>query len=67
VLFRSDFLRARIGIGRPPGQRDPIDYVLGTFAKNQREDLGVNIAEAADAVEQVLSGGLESAQNKFNH
>jgi PTH1 family peptidyl-tRNA hydrolase len=66
-LGSGEFFRVRIGIGRPPGAQDPIDYVLGNFAKSQAADLSLNIAAAADAVESLVRDGLETAQNRFNH
>ncbi|MDR0435879.1 MAG: aminoacyl-tRNA hydrolase [Propionibacteriaceae bacterium] len=65
-LGTGDYYRVRIGIGRPPGQQDAIDYVLGRFPKRDEADLGVTIAEAADAVLAIITAGLAAAQNRFN-
>ncbi|GAA2181314.1 aminoacyl-tRNA hydrolase [Brooklawnia cerclae] len=65
-LHTGDYFRVRIGIGRPPGRQDPVDYVLGTFPGAMREDLAVEIGRAADACEALVTEGLASAQNRFN-
>jgi peptidyl-tRNA hydrolase, PTH1 family len=59
-----DFVRVRIGIGRPPeGARITVtDYVLGRMDAAVKEA----IATAADAVEAVLEHGPETAMNRFN-
>jgi PTH1 family peptidyl-tRNA hydrolase len=65
--FRSrDFLRVRIGVGRPPGRQDPIGYVLSPFASREREDVAVLIGNAADATLALVTDGLPSAQDRYN-
>jgi PTH1 family peptidyl-tRNA hydrolase len=58
-----DYLRVRIGIGRPPGRQDPADFVLRDFSATERKELPFLVAEAADATELLLERGLEPAQN----
>ncbi len=58
-----DYLRVRVGIGRPPGRQDPADFVLKDFSGAERKELDLLVAEAADAVEELLARGLEAAQN----
>ena len=58
-----DYLRVRVGIGRPPGRQDPADFVLKDFSATERKDLDLLLAEAADATEELLAVGLEAAQN----
>lgn len=65
-LTTKEYLRVRIGIGRPPGRQDPADYVLKPFATVERKELPVIIEQAADAVELLLSMGLEPAQNQLH-
>ncbi len=65
-LGTGDFLRVRIGIGRPPGRQAPADFVLSPFPASVREELALEIDRAADAVEALMNSGLESAQNSFN-
>ena len=65
-LGTQDFLRLRIGIGRP-GRGDPRpvkDWVLSPFAPE--EDANAVISRAADAVETIVRDGLEAAQQRFN-
>ena len=66
ALGSKEYARVRFGIGRPPGQMDPADYVLREFAAAERKDLAYLVDRAADAVEAVLARGLEAAQNEFN-
>lgn len=66
ALGSGEFLRVRVGIGRPPGQQDPAVYVLRTFAASERPQVGLLVDRAADAVESLLLHGLESTQNAFN-
>jgi PTH1 family peptidyl-tRNA hydrolase len=58
-----DYLRVRVGIGRPPGRQDPADFVLKDFSATERKELDLLVAEAADAAEELLARGLEAAQN----
>lgn len=62
-LGTRDYLRVRAGIGRPPGRQDPADYVLKPFAKTEKPEVPLLIANAADAVELLIRDGLEPAQN----
>ena len=66
ALGSRDYLRVRVGIGRPPGRQDPADYVLRNFGSAERKELDLLLERAADAVEVVLAEGLEKAQNQFN-
>jgi PTH1 family peptidyl-tRNA hydrolase len=66
VLGTQDFLRLRIGVGRPGrGDRRPVaDYVLSDF--DELTDVDALVSRAADAVEVIASEGLEAAQQRFN-
>ncbi|WP_280472854.1 aminoacyl-tRNA hydrolase, partial [Nocardia asiatica] len=66
ALTTKDYLRARIGIGRPPGRQDPADYVLKPFSAPERKEVPVIVEQAADAVELLLRVGLETAQNQVH-
>ncbi len=66
ALTTKDYLRVRLGIGRPPGRQDPADYVLEPFATVERRELPVIVEQAADAVELLLHVGLEPAQNQLH-
>jgi PTH1 family peptidyl-tRNA hydrolase len=66
ALGAQDFLRLRIGVGRP-GRGDPssvADYVLSNF--EPEVDVEALVARAADAVEAIAREGLETAQGRFN-
>jgi peptidyl-tRNA hydrolase, PTH1 family len=65
-LGTGEFFRVRFGIGRPPGSQDPADFLLSNFALTDREWLPVEVGRAADAVESLLSVGLERTQNAYN-
>jgi PTH1 family peptidyl-tRNA hydrolase len=62
----KDYLRVRVGIGRPPGRQDPADFVLKDFSATERKELPFLLAEAADATELLLARGLEAAQNEVH-
>jgi len=66
ALGSRDYLRVRFGIGRPPGRQDPADYVLKDFSAAERKELPFHLDRAADAVEALLTGPLEAAQNTFH-
>ena len=63
ALGTKDFQRVRIGIGRPPGRKDPATYVLENFSAAERQEVGTIYEQAADATELLIQLGLESAQN----
>jgi PTH1 family peptidyl-tRNA hydrolase len=64
-IATRDFIRVKIGIGRDP-DISPEQYVLRKFARDEQLVIEEAIADAADAVECILSEGLESAMNRFN-
>jgi PTH1 family peptidyl-tRNA hydrolase len=65
-LGSKEYLRVRFGIGRPPGRQDPADYVLKPFSSAEAKELALNVDRAADAVEALLTGSLEAAQNRYH-
>ncbi|GAA4768026.1 MULTISPECIES: aminoacyl-tRNA hydrolase [Microbacterium] len=66
ALATPDFVRVRVGIGRPPGRQDPADWVLDAFGAAERATLPILVSDAADAVERVVEDGLVSAQQRFH-
>ena len=62
----GDFLRVRLGIGRPPGQQDAASFVLKPWSSAERKEIGIFVESGADAVEALVSKGLEAAQNMYN-
>lgn len=65
-LGTGDFYRVRAGIGRPPGRQDVADFVLSNYAKVELRELPFQIDHAADAVESLITDGLEKTQQRFN-
>jgi PTH1 family peptidyl-tRNA hydrolase len=65
-LHTDDFARVRIGIGKPPGRTEGVNHVLKRPGKADRAELDVVVAEAADAVELILTDGIEAAMNRYN-
>ena len=65
-LHTQDFVRIRIGIGKPSGSRQGADHVLRRFSKAERTEIDVVLEEAADAVELILAEGVEVAMNRVN-
>lgn len=66
ALGTGDFFRIRIGIGRPPGRQDPAAFVLKPFPSAERAEVPEVVQRAADAVECLVTEGLEMTQNRFN-
>ncbi len=66
-LGTSDFPRLRVGIGRPPGRMDAVDYVLKKFKRADQNLLNQVLDQSADAIETYLEQGIEKAMTLFNH
>jgi PTH1 family peptidyl-tRNA hydrolase len=64
-LRSEEFPRVRIGVGRPP-EGAAIGHVLGKFERGELEAIRAGIEVAAEAVEVIVSAGVESAMNRFN-
>jgi len=60
------FARLRFGIGRPPAGCDAVDHVLQPFSGDDERSLAPRIPLAVEALEVVLSEGVEAAMNRFN-
>ncbi len=65
-LGTQNFPRLRVGIGRPADARDPKDYVLGNWSREQAEKLAELYARVADAAETFISDGITLAMTRFN-
>jgi PTH1 family peptidyl-tRNA hydrolase len=65
-LGTGDFYRVRAGIGRPPGRQNPADFVLSGYSSTERKELPFQVDSAADAVESLITKGLEATQQRFN-
>ena len=66
ALRGPDYLRVRVGIGRPPGRQDPADFVLQPMGKREHEDLSLLVRHGAEAVRALITDGLERTQDRFN-
>ena len=66
AIGTPDFVRVRVGIGRPPGRQPAADFVLRDFGAEERKTLPNLLADAADAVELVANDGLIAAQLRFH-
>jgi PTH1 family peptidyl-tRNA hydrolase len=62
----NDFIRLRVGIGRPPGRMETADFVLQNFNSTEREELPTTLEIAADMVEAITTSGLAEAQQKYH-
>lgn len=66
ALGTKNFQRVRIGVGRPPGRKDPAAFVLETFSSTERTEIPTICEQAADATEILINLGLEPAQNQIH-
>lgn len=62
----NEFIRIRMGIGRPPGRQNAADFVLHDYTSTERGTLPIMLEDAADAVELIASDGVTAAQQKFH-
>jgi PTH1 family peptidyl-tRNA hydrolase len=65
-LHSVDFVRVRIGIGKPPGRQTGADYVLRRPGRSDRTLLDGAVAAAVDAVELIVVEGVDAAMNRCN-
>ena len=66
ALATKDYLRVRVGVGRPPGRMDTADFVLKDFSGAEKKELPFLIDTAADAAEALVRDGLLAAQQQFH-
>ncbi len=66
ALGTRDYLRVRVGIGRPPGRMEAADFVLRDFSPSERKELPFVLDCAADACEVLVRDGLLAAQQQFH-
>ncbi|HLE23965.1 MAG TPA: aminoacyl-tRNA hydrolase [Anaerolineales bacterium] len=62
----DSFPRLRLGIGRPPGRKDPADFVLEDFGDEEAEAVEAAMIRAADCLRELIRNGLERAMTKYN-
>ncbi len=65
-LVGTEFVRVRVGVGRPPEQMDPADWVLSGWSATESAALDSLLDSAADAVESVVRVGVTQTMNTFN-
>jgi peptidyl-tRNA hydrolase, PTH1 family len=65
-LHTQDFVRVRIGVGKPPSKEQGGDHVLSKMPPAMRKEMDVAIQEAADAVEVILADGPEAAMRQYH-
>lgn len=65
-LHTQDYLRVRIGIGKPPSKDRGAGHVLSKIPPSERALLDVAVQHAADAIEVLLADGVEAAQRVYN-
>jgi PTH1 family peptidyl-tRNA hydrolase len=65
-LHTEDFLRVRIGVGKPVSKERGADHVLSKFGKRERAEVDVVLETAADAVEAIAADGIATAMNRYN-
>lgn len=66
ALGTKDYLRVRIGVGRPPGRMMASDYVLKDFPPDERSAVPLLISDGADATEMLVTEGLLATQQRFH-
>jgi peptidyl-tRNA hydrolase, PTH1 family len=66
ALGCGDYLRVRVGVGRPPGRMDAADWVLQPLRKDAAEELLGQIPTAASCVVHILEHGIDSAMREYN-
>jgi PTH1 family peptidyl-tRNA hydrolase len=65
ALHSPDFYRVRLGVGRPPGRWENVDFLLTPFAKEERDDAAILVQQAADAVLSLVKDGLSVTQSRY--
>ena len=65
-LGHDCFMRVKIGVGEKPKGYDLANYVLGHFSKEEKPVMDEALKKAADAVESIITDGIEAAMNKYN-
>lgn len=66
AIGSPDFLRVRVGVGRPREGRDAATHVLESFDEREGEMMRGAVQRATDAVEALVQDGLEAAMNRYN-
>jgi PTH1 family peptidyl-tRNA hydrolase len=65
-LHTEEFLRVRIGVGKPVSKEQGADHVLSRFGKRERTEIDVVLQSAADAIEAIAVDGIDTAMNRYH-
>ena len=65
-LGTKEFIRVRLGIGRPPSGMDPVEYVLNSFTTAEWQLIPAVLDRAVDGIVALARDGLETAMNQYN-
>jgi peptidyl-tRNA hydrolase, PTH1 family len=65
-LHSADFVRIRLGVGKPPTAAKGAAYVLRRAPRAERQLLEASVVTAADAVEYLVTAGVDAAMTRFN-
>ncbi len=65
-LGTQNFSRLRLGVGRPPGQKEAANYVLQSFSRSEQELVDLVLERATAAVRTFIRDGLNTAMNQYN-
>lgn len=66
AMGNGDWFRIRLGIGRPPGQQDPADFVLHNFASTESAEVAIIKSQGCEVVSTLITKGLIETQNLYN-
>lgn len=65
-LGDDSFPRMRLGIGRPPGQMDPANYVLQKFSKDEIDFVNIVLKQAVEGIQVFIEEGIEPSMTRYN-
>ena len=65
-LGSGEFMRVRVGIGKPKYDGDMINYVIGAVPEEEQKELEKGVEKAKEAVIEILRSGIDTSMNKFN-
>lgn len=66
ALGTRDYARLRVGVGRPPGRKNPADFVLSDIPTREKADWDVTISRASQALADVVTQGFAPAQQRLH-
>ena len=66
TMGTGEFLRLKLGVGRPPAGKDPVEYVLEPFSRYETADIDAAVGTACEALDVALAEGVTAAMNRFH-